>query len=141
MPAPRTVTPPDEELEELGKEMVEWVKKNNPIHLSQWYSQEKMIIYKDWKAMIQKESFLPYYERALLYVGMQYLDKNSNIREGVSQRWQRVYFKELRDTEDEQVEHKARIQAQANIEEQKENLSNFTHWAKNQENKEPEGSR
>lgn len=109
MARPRTTCPGDEELEELGKEMVQWVIENNPVHLSRWYSIKKGILYNCWKAMIQKESFLPYYEQALLLIGYQYLLKDSVINPSISQRWQRIYFKDLRDEEDETAKYNASL--------------------------------
>lgn len=97
---PRTVSPPVAEVKVLGKEMVEWVLLNKPIHLSQWYSGYKHILYKDWKALIQLKEFLPYYEEALSIIGLNYLAKNSEVEPNLKQRWLRVYFKDLRDEED-----------------------------------------
>ena len=51
-----------------------------------------------------RAEFVPYYERAIKMVGMKYLDKTSNVREGISQRWQRVYFKDLRKSEDQDLD-------------------------------------
>ncbi len=110
---PRTVTPPPEEMIKLGEEMIEWVKKNKPLHLSQWYSIEKFITDKTWECMQVAPEFFPYYERALKLVGQQYLDKRSNVREGISQRWQRVYFKDLRKSEDIDAEEEAARKASA----------------------------
>ena len=101
MVRPRTVSLTPEEMIALGKEMVSWVEVNKPLHLSQWYTIHKGFIYNEWKSFLQVNEFLPYYEQALKLVGMQYLDKNSNIREGVSQRWQRVYFKDIKEEEDQ----------------------------------------
>ena len=103
----RTTSPSDPELAKLGKEMIKWVKENDPLHLSEWYSIEKMFTYNQWKAMIQHKIFLPYYEQALMIVGRKYLDKNSNVRDSISHRWLRVYFKEFKEAEDEAVLFKA----------------------------------
>lgn len=106
--APRTTSFPPEEMIELGKEMVEWVKAHpNILHLSEWYTIEKMFIYEEWKCFIKCKEFFPYYEVALKLVGRKYLDKTSDVREGVSQRWQRVYFKDLREQEDEDLKFKS----------------------------------
>lgn len=102
---PVTVSLSPEDMIKLGEEMIEWVILNQPLHLSQWYTIEKMITYNTWKTYIQNINFFPYYERALKIVGIQYLDKNSDIRDGISQRWQRVYFKDLRDSEDLDVDN------------------------------------
>ena len=104
--APRTVSPSPEEMIALGEEMLKWVKLNDPLHLSEWYKIEKMIIYKVWKTYIQREEFIPYYEKALAIIGRKYLDKNSDVRDGISNRWQRVYFKDLKDDEDQDVQEK-----------------------------------
>jgi hypothetical protein len=98
----RTVSFTDDKMMELGEEMVEYVKKNKKtiLHLCEWYTIEKGFTYKEWKTFIQKEVFLPYYEQALKIVGLKYVDKNSNVRDGISQRWQRVYFGDLKEQED-----------------------------------------
>lgn len=99
---PRTVSFPPDDMVKLGEEMLEWIV-NHPdiLHLSQWYTIEKMFTYKQWKVMKDIPEFHPYYEKALKMVGIKYLDRESNVREGASQRWQRVYFGDLREEEEE----------------------------------------
>jgi len=111
---PRTVCPPKEELELLGVEMVEWFK-NNPdaLHISEWYCLEKFFLDSVWENMIIKPEFSGYYEKAKRMVGKKYLDKTSNVREGVSQRWQHVYFKDLKKEEREQAAFEAELKAAA----------------------------
>ncbi len=97
----RTTSPDPEEMIALGEEMIAWIQVNPEIlHLSQWYTIHKGFIYNEWKAFIQLPEFLPYYEKALKMVGVKYLDRDSNVREGSSQRWQRVYFADLREEEE-----------------------------------------
>ena len=102
----RTVSYSDEKMIELGEEMIDYVKKNKKtiLHLSEWYTIEKGFIYNEWKTFIQREVFIPYYEKALKIVGLRYVDKNSNVRDSISQRWQRIYFKDLREGEDEDAD-------------------------------------
>ncbi len=101
MVRPREVSLPPPEMIKLGEEMIKWVLEHPEIlHLSEWYTIEKMFTYNQWKQFITKEEFHPYYEKALKIVGRKYLDKNSDIRDGISNRWQRVYFKDLKDEED-----------------------------------------
>ncbi len=102
---PRDVSFSEEQMMDLGEEMVEWLK-NHPktLHLSEWYTIEKGFIYNTWKTFIQRREFVPYYEIALKIVGKKYLDKNSNVNPGISQRWQRVYFKDLKDQEDQDAD-------------------------------------
>jgi hypothetical protein len=104
---PRTVSPPPVDMIELGKEMVAWVKANDPLHLSEWYTIQKGYVYSQWETMIKRPEFVGYYEQALKLIGIKYLDKNSNIRDGISQRWQRIYFADLREQED--LEHKMKL--------------------------------
>lgn len=105
---PRTVSLPPDEMIKLGEEMVKWVTKNDPLHLSAWYCILKGYTDAEWDTMHVCPEFFPYYEQALKIVGMKYLDKTSNVREGVSQRWQRVYFKQdLKKEEDETLKFKA----------------------------------
>lgn len=109
MPAgrPRTVSLPPDQMIELGEEMIAWVKENDPLHLSEFYCIHKGYTDKEWDTMHVAEEFFPYYEQALKIIGRKYLDKNSNIRDGISHRWLGIYFKDLRRKEMEDVTHKA----------------------------------
>jgi hypothetical protein len=102
MARPRVFSFSVEEMIALGKEMIEYVKKNKKtiLHLSEWYTIEKGFTYNEWKNFIQKDEFFPYYEQALKIVGLKYVDKSSNVRDSISQRWQRIYFGDLREGED-----------------------------------------
>jgi len=102
----RTVSYSDDKMAELGDEMIAYVKKHKKtiLHLSEWYTIEKGFTYNEWKTFIQREIFIPYYEQALKIVGLKYVDKNTNVRDGISQRWQRVYFKDLKEQEDEDAD-------------------------------------
>lgn len=117
MPAgcPRTVSLSPEQMIELGKEMVDFVKKNKKtiLHLSEWYTIEKGYTYNEWKTFIQKEEFIPYYEQALKSVGLKYLDKTSNVRDSISHRWQRVYFGDVKESEDKDADEDAIRKASA----------------------------
>lgn len=86
----------------MGEEMVDYVKANKKtiLHLSEWYTIEKGFTYNEWKNFIKMSEFVPYYEKALRIIGLKYVDKNSNVRDGISQRWQRIYFGDLREQED-----------------------------------------
>lgn len=107
---PRKTSFTEAEMIALGEEMILWVKKNSPIHLSQWYTIEKGFIYREWKTFIQREEFIPYYECALKLVGMNYLD--GTIKESLAQRWQRVYFKDLKEEEDDTAEFNAKLKTE-----------------------------
>lgn len=107
MGRPRTVSLPPDEMIALGKEMVEWVKINKPIHLSIWYTQEKDFTDEQWDTFRKCPYFFHYYTKALKLVGYSYLDKDSNVDVRLKDRWQRVYFKDLRDSEDADLDAEA----------------------------------
>jgi hypothetical protein len=102
MVRPRVVSLSEKEMIVLGKEMVAYVKQHikTILHLSEWYTIEKGFTYAEWKTFIHREEFIPYYEQALKIVGLKYVDKKSNVRDSISQRWQRIYFGDLREGED-----------------------------------------
>jgi hypothetical protein len=106
---PRTVTPPDNELDTLGEEMIKWVEENNPIHLSQWWRLQKHFTKEVWKNICDHPRFSPYYEEALNIVGLQYIEKGSDVEVSIKQRWQRVYFKDLTKQEDEDATFAAEL--------------------------------
>ena len=104
---PRTTSLPKNEMVQLGQEMVAWVRANNPIHLKQWYSLEKRFTYNQWKTMQELPEFLPYYEEALNLVSLNYI--NGTIHPSIAQRWQRIYFKDLKVQEDEDAKFEASL--------------------------------
>ena len=106
---PRTVSPPPEELNALGIEMVEFIKKNKSsiLHISEWYSIEKSFTYNQWKTFIQRPEFIPHYEKALIIIGKKYLDKDSNVRDSIAHRWQHNYFRDFKESEREEAKFKS----------------------------------
>lgn len=121
----RTVSPSPYILEKLGMEMVEWVRNNKPLHLSEWYALEKELTSDEVRLYAKKPEFKRYYEQAKALIGRSYLD--GTVPSNVANRWQRVYFADLRHEEDESkrvtaelqlemqksaMEHHAKLQAQ-----------------------------
>jgi|GEM_PF-1067868 len=117
MPAgrPRTVSLPPDEMIKLAEEMIKFVveDKNDILHLSEWYCIEKGYTDAEWDTMHVAPEFFPYYEKALKIIGKKYLSKTSSVRDGISQRWQRVYFKDLKREEDETAVFNAQITKQS----------------------------
>lgn len=113
---PRNFNYPEDKMIALGEEMIAWVKLNEAkiLHLSEWYTIEKGFTYNEWKMFIQREEFFPYYEQAMRIVGRKYLDKNSSVRDSISHRWQRIYFKDLREQEDQDKEDEVERQKKVN---------------------------
>ena len=111
--APRVFSLPPEEMIALGEEMIKWILENNPIHLTQWWAIHKNFTDRQWDAMRHIEEFVPYYQKALKIIGLQYLQKNSEIEPSLKHRWQRVYFKDLKRCEDADAEAEAKRKAEA----------------------------
>jgi hypothetical protein len=122
MVRPRTTTPPPEEMILLGEEMIKWIEEKKPLHITEWYSIEKRITRNVWDTMRAAKEFAHYYEIALDMIGRQYLDKTSNVRDGISHRWQRVYYKDLKKEENEQLMLEADLKKASD----KENSINLT---------------
>lgn len=97
--APRTTSPPINEMIELGKEMLAWFKANaDAIHFTDWYSIEKMILKDDWKSLIQKKEFIPYYH-SVRNILINRHSKCKEIDKGIAQRYIGLLDPELRDHE------------------------------------------
>lgn len=105
----------DEELISYGTEMIDWCEKNRPLHLSFWYTCEKWITYNHWKSMIQRPVFLPYYERAIRMVSENCLD--GTINAGISHRFIRIYFRDVRDGEDKDLDDKVEREVKKRVKE------------------------
>lgn len=110
----RVICPTPDEMEKLGQEMVQWCQENDPIHLSQWYTIHKGFTYNEWKNFIQREEFIPYYEIALKIVGLKYLAKDTNIEPSLKHRWARVYFKDLKEEEDDTAKFNSALKTMEN---------------------------
>ncbi len=111
---PRTVSPEPYEMIELGKEMVEWVKKNDPLQIFQWYSHEKFYTYDEFDTMKKRPEFVPYYEQAMNYIALKYIDGESErIKKGISERFIRLFFKDVKKEENELISFKAREELKA----------------------------
>jgi hypothetical protein len=105
---PRTTSFSEEEMIALGKEMVDWVKANNPIHINLWYSGHKRFTYNEWKSFIQLEEFLPHYQEAMTHIGKNYLD--GTINSSIAHRFLRLYFKDLKEIEDNDLVQKHQVE-------------------------------
>ncbi len=70
---PRTSVPNKAELIKLGQDLLSWAscKKNGELRCRwcEWYAKKHFFIRKQWKHMIEKEEFRPYYEAAQVFLG------------------------------------------------------------------------
>jgi hypothetical protein len=111
--APRKVSFTPQEMIALGEEMIAWVQENKPIHLSMWYTQHKDFTDEQWDTFRKKPEFIHYYTKALKLVGYAYLDKDSQVDVRLKDRWQRVYFKDLKEQENIDADQEAARKANA----------------------------
>lgn len=102
MARPRTSVPEREELIELGKDLLSWasadVKDELRLRWCEWFSMKHFFVRAQWKHMIEKEEFRPYYESAQGYLARRWI--TGNINAGIAQRYLRIYDPELRESED-----------------------------------------
>lgn len=119
--APRTVSPEPDDVIDLGKEMVEWVEANDPTHLSEWFSIQKMITWKQWNALCELKEFLPYYEIALSMVARNC--RNGTLDKSLSQRFLALYHRDLRKYDHEELKVASDLKNQENASFKPEDLA------------------
>jgi len=90
----------DEEAEEIGKELVQWMKDliasgKPPVHFVQFYNLKKGLFLRDWDLLCCRKVFSPYYESArdLMALATQLNDKLSTA---YGSRFLGVYSRDLR---------------------------------------------
>jgi hypothetical protein len=102
MVRPRSIVPEKEELIRLGEDLLEWAaeKKKGELRCRwcEWYSRKHFFIREQWKKMIDKEEFRPYYEAAQAYLAEKWID--GTINQSIAHRYLRIYDPELREHED-----------------------------------------
>lgn len=108
---PRYVEPVSkEECDNLGKELVKWATEpteEKRTSLGFWYSLEKGILRRQWKALIQRPEFLPYYESAQLALARKL--HNDELEKGMAQRYLRLFDRDLVEEENEQAKYDAEL--------------------------------
>ena len=92
------------------------------VHLSEWYSEIKEISRAQWKSIIQRDCFLPYYERALNWMGVKLL-KNKRLSIAYGSRFLGIYFNEVKEYERDILQHKVDYEYRQKCELQKHELS------------------
>ena len=131
---PRTSSPSPQERIKIGEELIRWVKEeneNNP-HLlfSEFYSLHMHILRKDWKLIIEREEFKPYYEQAQAVLAKRCMD--GTMEKSFGQRFIRLYSRELTEEENETAKYNSDLR-KAEIQSDKE--SSFEKFVEIIENK------
>lgn len=103
---PRTSIPEKEELIELGKDLLAWASEKKKGELRcrwcEWYACRHFFVRAQWKHMIEKEEFRPYYEAAQPYLAEKWID--GTINQSIAHRYLRIYDPELREEENKDLD-------------------------------------
>ncbi len=82
MVRPRTSVPEKEELIKLGQDLLEWASEKKKGELRcrwcEWYACKHFFVRDQWKKMIEKPEFRPYYEAAQPYLAQKWIDGTIN---------------------------------------------------------------
>lgn len=112
---PRYTTPPKEECIRLGKDLLEWAQvedKEDPrTRFTQWYCLKHSLLKNEWKALILLPEFVPYYQKARVYLARRCLD--GTLEKSFGHRYIRLYDKDLADEEDDLVHLKREVSRKA----------------------------
>lgn len=130
---PRALTLPPDDMVTLGKELVNWVKTNDALHISAWYAIEKGYTDNEFDAFVSKPEFKRYYEIAQKVIGMKYLDKRSNVRESLSG-WATIYFKDYKKHKEEALSFKAELDKKQKQEDEQHYINQVLGAIKDSEN-------
>ena len=113
---PRTTTPNDEELIELGKDLLQWATEETDelrCRFPEWYCLKQGFIKKQWDLMLQKETFRSYYEMAQAALAKRYM--NGTINPSIAHRFLRIYTPEVKDDEDTLLKYQSDLKAKEEL--------------------------
>ena len=103
---PRTSIPEKDELIKLGEDLLAWAaeKKKGELRCRwcEWYSRKHFFIRAQWKHMIEKPEFRPYYESAQSFLAEKWID--GTINSSIAHRYLRLYDPALKESEDADAE-------------------------------------
>ena len=95
---------PDDELIEIGKEMVEWFENNELALFMQEFAIHRKIPFRKLYALAERKVFADYYESAKNICAKRIAKeagKPNGLKEGIAQRFLACYFHDLKQTEKE----------------------------------------
>lgn len=116
----------DEQVHELGREMVEWLQdrliSGKPVfHLTEWYLLHKKMLYVVWDMLRRREDFRQYYQSAMEMMTLATL-QNQKLETAYGSRFLGIYSRDLREHEKLIKQENAEIEAAAKAKE----VSNLT---------------
>lgn len=107
MARPRKVAPQPDEAEALGQDLLLWATEKTEekrCTWSVWYALRHGMVEAHWKALKQLKEFLPYYEMARAALAQKM--HSEVLKEGIAQRYLRMYDRHLCAQEDKDIEKK-----------------------------------
>lgn len=92
---------PDEALDELGRDLLHWLDNDgkDEVFFHPWFYDIKGMFRGDWKALIKRTGFVPYYEVARKKISNN-LMRSKNIPQSYGNRYLGLYDDEVRDDEE-----------------------------------------
>lgn len=87
----------DQELIDLGKEMLAWVTENEPLHLKAWCNHANVLYDSQVRVWRSRKVFAPYYEKAMGIIANRFMER-AYLKEGdsgIANRFMGVYFKDV----------------------------------------------
>ena len=106
--SPRRVCPPDEELKELGEDLVKWATeptKELRCRFAQWYGLRQGLSKAHWDLLISKSEFASYYENARIALAARFMD--GSVCPSIAHRFLRIYTPEVKEEEDSTADREA----------------------------------
>ena len=106
--SPRRVCPPDEELIELGQDLVKWATEETDelrCRFPQWYCLKQGIQRDHWDLIIAKPEFKGYYEKARVALSRRFID--GSVNPSIAHRFLRIYAPEVREEEESTADREA----------------------------------
>jgi len=105
---PRRIPETDDELIMLGQELLEWCEEDPENNLTfPLFHTSYGILRNEWKCIIQKPVFIPFYEQAQALLGVSFM--NGRINPTISQRFVRKYHPDIAEEENETFKLKAGV--------------------------------
>lgn len=115
----------DEEIIELGEELMVWMENNKKnkevVHMSQFYAELKKIPRNQWWLIRSRKEFSKYYDYAMDFMACKVMT-NDRLPTAYGSRYLALYCSELRTHEKTILQEKAEIEAAAKAKE----VSNIT---------------
>ena len=112
---PKSVSPPKEECERLGKDFVEWaseVTEEKRMIVGQWWALRHGMCRSEWDALRKCVDFVRYYDQGCQALAVKAID--GTMKEGFGHRYLRIYDQELTEAENAQKKWESDLKSKEN---------------------------